>query len=189
MVGAIATIVVIADIYYFVAFPLPTIDLGSALIWLAIAYFAGHIVHTISNAIRDISIIPLLNWETKPTYLPHEKRVLEDIQSRFTKHPEEIPADYLWNLCYVFAMGQDGAGQVENFSAYYNLYRGWFTIFLLETIALGAATAFYHSSIVFTFGILSAISTILFYRRTKRFWQYLNDKVFGIVTITQTNGA
>ena len=183
MVGAIATIITVLDVAYMFTMPLPVIDLGSALAWLAIAYFAGHLIQILSNAIRDIPLIPLLDWEATPSYLPHEKKLFEEARVYFKQNDQEHKADYLWNICYMFAIGKDATGQVETFSAYYNLYRGWFTTLLLEAILLGYLSVVAYTPTVLAFFLLSLLGSFLFYRRAKRFWQYLNDKVFGIFTI------
>lgn len=183
MVGAIATIVAVLDMAYLFTWPIPTIDFGSALAWLAISYFAGHLIHTISNVIRDVPLLPLLDWEATPRYIPHEQRLLDEARNYFKQEQHDETHDYLWNLCYMFAIGKDITSQVETFSAYYNLYRGWFTTFLLESLILGFLMVTAYTPTTLLLFVLSTIGTLLFYRRAKRFWQYLNDKVFGIFTI------
>lgn len=183
MVGAITTIVAVLDMAYLFTWPIPPIDFGSALIWLSIAYFAGHLIHTISNAIRDIPLLPLLDWEATPRYMLHEQRLLEEARDYFKQGQHDEKQDYLWNLCYMFAIGKDMTSQIETFSAYYNLYRGWFTTFLLESLFLGSLLVIAYTPTTLLFFLLSVMGTLLFYRRAKRFWQYLNDKVFGIFTI------
>ncbi|EKD23840.1 MAG: hypothetical protein ACD_81C00168G0004 [uncultured bacterium] len=184
MVGAIATIVIVFNMVYFFTMPIPTVDLGSALVWLVISYFLGHVIHGISNAIRDIPIIPLLDWESKLAYLPHEALLLKEAESYFEQPYQEKKPDHLWSLCYIFATAKDTTSQVETFSAYYNLYRGWFTTLLIETLFLSYFLVFSYTHAMLAVWILSIAIAVLMYRRAKRFWQYLHDKVFGIFLIT-----
>lgn len=185
MVGAIAMTLIIGNAWYFFTLPLPVIDFGSVLAWLILSYFMGHLIQVASNVLRDIPMIPLLDWESNVAFLPYEQELLKEAEEYFKTPAHKERPDHLWNLCYILGMTKDSASQVETFSAYYNLYRGWFMAFFIETLFLlyFLITAYTHGTLWMT--LFSAITALLFYRRAHRFWQYLRDKVFGIFTIVR----
>lgn len=182
LVGAIALLVGVFNAWYFFDFSLPELTLGSVLVWLAISYFAGHLIHAFSNLIRDF--FKAFNWENIEKYQGHEIELLEKAEKHFDiKFPEKEKLTNLWSLCYVLTNMKDGARQVEMFSAYYNLYRGWYVVFLIEAAFIVPFLIIYRNSAVVLMFLLSIFIAFLFYRRTKKFWQYLRDKVFGLFII------
>lgn len=185
MAGAIATLLLFMDMVMFASGEWPEMTLASAAVWIAVAYFVGHLLQMLANVIRDIRFIPLLDWETHDKFLPHEMQLLE--QARMMFEAKHLDVEQLWNLCYMFASSKDTTNQVETFSAYYNLYRGWFMAFLLQTGVFLFAAAATQEPGWLIFAVLSLAITILLYRRAKRFFQYLRDKVFGIFTIVTTS--
>ncbi len=185
MVGAIATTLVAFDAFYYYSIHIPEITFGSAIAWIAIAYFAGHYMQVVANLIAKIPLSRLLKWERRLTYMEYEREILEEMKTYIDvkdKHNER--PDFIWNLCYMLATIKDQTGQIEIFAGYYNLYRGWFISFFLEAIFLSYSLVMSPSRTTTLLLVTSLIIAIMFYNRAHRFWQYLRDKVFGIVMLT-----
>lgn len=184
MTGAVATLLIVMDLIMFTGVGIPEMTLASAAVWIAIAYFVGHLLQMMTNVIRDIRIIPMLNWEMHHKFMPHETQLLDQARTMFKA--EHLQIEQLWNLCYMFAASKDTTNQVEAFSAYYNLYRGWFMAFFMQTAVFLFAFVLTRETEGLVLVAVSLAITLLLYRRTKLFFQYLRDKVFGIFTITTT---
>lgn len=184
MTGAIATLLIVMDLIMFTGIAMPDMTIASAAVWIAIAYFVGHLLQMMTNVIRDIRIIPMLNWETHQKFMSHETQLLDHARTIFKA--EHLQIEQLWNLCYMFAASKDTTNQVEAFSAYYNLYRGWFMAFFMQTAIFLFAFTLTLESEGLDLSFVSLAITLLLYRRTKLFFQYLRDKVFGIFTIATT---
>lgn len=166
LVGSISLIVLYLDSLFF-DFGFPKFDLNSSIIWLIITYFLGHIIQSIANIIIK---------EKKEDFNEKEKKILEIAKEFF--EIKNLSEEEVWNLCYMMAFAKDITGQISTFNAYYSLYRGWFVIFVLESLFLLPLNIFKWFN--FTYLILFLISnflTILFFRRKKRFYSYLKIKV------------
>jgi len=166
LVGAISLIVLYLDSLFF-DFRFPKFDLNSSIIWLIVTYFLGHVIQSIANIIIK---------EKKEDFNEKEKKILEIAKEFF--EIKNLSEREVWNLCYMMAFAKDITGQISTFNAYYSLYRGWFVIFVLESLFLLLLNIFKWFN--FTYLILFLISnflTILFFRRKKRFYSYLKIKV------------
>ncbi len=184
MVGAIATALVAFDLNHYFSIQFPEITFGSAIVWAALAYFAGHFTQVTSNFIAKIPILSLLKWENRLTYMEYEHEILEEMKSYIDvkdKHNER--PDFIWNLCYMLAATKDPTGQIEAFAGYYNLYRGWFISFFLEALFLLYMLITVPSRATTVLFIISIVVSVMFYKRAHRFWQYVRDKVFGVVML------
>lgn len=166
LVGSISLIVLYLDSLFF-DFIFPKYDLNSSIIWLIVTYFLGHIIQSIANIIIK---------EKKEDFNEKEKKILEIAKEFF--EIKSLSEEEVWNLCYMMAFAKDITGQISTFNAYYSLYRGWFVIFVLESLFLLLLNIFKWFN--FTYLILFLISiflTVLFFRRKKRFYSYLKIKV------------
>ena len=184
MVGAIATALIACDLYYYFSIPLPEITIGSAVLWIALAYFAGHFTQVTSNFLAQIPFLKLLRWETRLSYMEYEHEILDEMRSYIDvkdKHNER--PDFIWNLCYMLAATKDPTGQIEAFAGYYNLYRGWFISFFLEALFLLYMFIAAPSRPTAIALVVSLVMAFMFYKRAHRFWQYVRDKVFGVVML------
>lgn len=184
MVGAIATALVAFDLNHYFSIRFPEITFGSTVVWVVASYFAGHFTQVTSNFLAKIPLLGLLHWEARLTYMEYEREILEEMKSYIEvkdKHNER--PDFIWNLCYMLAATKDPTGQIEAFAGYYNLYRGWFISFFLEALFLLSMFAIIPSRTTALLLIASFVISFMFYRRAHRFWQYVRDKVFGVVML------
>jgi len=77
----------------------------------------------------------------------------------------------------MFASAKDITGQVQAFNSYYSLYRGWLIVFILEALFLLYLLISNYDWKTLLLFITSVFLAIIFYRRSKRFWNYTRNKV------------
>lgn len=147
-------------------------DLSIFIIWVIIAYFVGHLIQAIAN---------IFVKERKKEFSEDEKRILNIARDFF--EIKDLSDDEVWNLCYMLGVAKDITGQIQAFNAYYSLYRGWFIVFVGETIFLLGYTFFFFSLKSLVFLVLSELIVFLFFLRMKRFYRYLRNKVFSTFII------
>ena len=145
----------------------PKFDLSTFIIWVIIAYFTGHLIQAIAN---------IFIKERKEEFSEDEKRILNIARDFF--EIKDLPDSEIWNLCYMLGVAKDVTGQIQAFNAYYSLYRGWFIVFVGETIFLLGCIFFFFSWKNLVFLALSGLIAFLFFLRLKRFYHYLKSKVF-----------
>jgi len=183
MVGSIAIFVFIFNINCFYGYYIPVFNLENSLIWLVAAYFAGHLLQGMANLISDIPLLHYLIHEDKVNFDEKERVVLKQARNYFGLDKQDD--NEIWNICYMFASAKDITGQVQSFNAYYSLYRGWFVIFVLESLFL-----FGHLAVSFSYQklyllLLSIFLSLIFYRRSRRFWKYTRAKVLETFVIVK----
>lgn len=165
LVGAVGLLVMYLD-FLLLHYEFPAWDLGTAVIWLVAAYFLGHVVQAVANVFIR---------EKKEDFDPREKRILETARKFFGV--EDISNREVWNLCHMAALAKDATGQISSFNAYYGLYRGWLVVFVLESIFLLIHAIRFLAVPNVLWLVVSASLAFLFYRRSKRFYAYLREKV------------
>lgn len=188
MVGAIALIIFAFDAVYFFKASVPLFNLNTFLIWFVIAYFLGHLIQGIANLIGDIEI-----RKKKPLQflIPEEKRHFDEAQREILQQArnyfklQNTNESKLWNLCYMFATAKDITKQVQSFNSYYSLYRGWLVIFVLESLFLLYFLIVKHNWQMLFWFLGSIFLAFIFYRRSRRFWEYTKDKVLETFIIVK----
>lgn len=149
----------------------------SFLVWLAVAYFLGHVVQAVAN---------IFIRENKTDFSDSEKEILEEAGKYFgeeEKSPREI-----YSLCYMVSLAKDATGHVKAFNAYYGLYRGWTVVFALNSLFM--LVAVFHDWFSLSLVSILAISvlvTVLLYRRSKRFYYYSRRKTLQTFVIASRN--
>lgn len=184
MVGSIAIIILVFNVYYFYGIKLLNLDIDTFLIWFIIAYFFGHVIQGITNLISVIPILNILIKEDKKKFSDEEKETLKDAEKYFKIKKQD--ESKLWSLCYTFSLAKDITAQVQVFNANYSLYRGWLIVFLLQSLFILYQLLFqqYSLQILWLF-IGSIFFTFLFYKRSKRFWNYMRSKVLETFTVVK----
>ena len=165
MVGSIGLLVIYLDTIL-LNYKFPKFDLKTAIIWFIVAYFLGHIIQAIANVIIR---------EKKEDFNKQEKRILDIAEEFFGI--KDLSDGEIWNLCYMTALAKDITGQITSFNAYYSLYRGWLMVFTIETVFLIVYVILFFSLPTIIWLMVSFLLVILFYRRSKRFYNYLRAKV------------
>lgn len=165
LVGSIGLLVIYFDTVL-LNYEFPKYDLKTAIIWLIVAYFLGHIIQAVANVIIR---------EKKEDFNPQEKRILK-IAEKFYGMKELLDGE-IWNLCYMTALTKDITGQISSFNAYYSLYRGWLVIFAIESVFLLIYVILFFSLSNLIWLMVSFLLAVLCYRRSKRFYRYLRTKV------------
>lgn len=183
MVGSIAIIIFLFDIKFFYNFPIPELNLNTFLVWFIVVYFLGHLIQSISNLISKITFINALVKEDKKDFSDEEKEILKDAKEFFKSKFKDN--DSLWNVCYLFSLSKDSTGQIEAFNAYYSMYRGWLLIFIFQTIFMLYFLFVKFNLINLDLFLISLLITIVFYFRSKRFWNYLRKKVLQAYIIAR----
>ena len=174
LVGSIGLLVIYLDTIL-LNYKFPRFDLRTAIIWLIVAYFLGHIIQAVAN---------VLIKEKKEDFNEQEKTIL-DIAKEFFGI-EQLSDGEIWNLCYMTAFAKDITGQISSFNAYYSLYRGWLTVFIFESVFLLIRVILFFNLANIAWLIISLVLVILFYRRSKRFYTYLRAKVLQTFLIIKT---
>ena len=167
LVGSIALLAITYDLFL-LEWPLrpPAFTAQSFIIYLILAYFAGHVSHAIANIVVK---------EKKSEFTDAEKDILAEARQRYKLEKHSDHDIYL--VCYLVSTAKDLTGQVELFNAYYSLYRGWFVIFAIESaylLVLNIARPVTMAFLVSFF--VSAVFAILFFRRSRRFFKYSQTK-------------
>ena len=177
-VGGIALFVIAVDLFLLEKLRyVEAVSNQSFLVWLAVAYFLGHVVQAVANIfIRG----------NKTDFSDSEKEILEEAGKYFgeeEKSPQEI---YL--LCYMVSLAKDATGHVKAFNAYYGLYRGWTVVFALNSLfMLYAVFRDWPSPMRISILMGSVLVTVLLYRRLKRFYYYSRQKTLQTFIIASRN--
>lgn len=174
MVGSIGLLVIYLDTIL-LNYKFPKFDLKTAIIWFIVAYFLGHIIQAIANVIIR---------EKKEDFNKQEKRILDIAEEFFGI--KDLSDGEIWNLCYITALAKDITGQITSFNAYYSLYRGWLMVFTIETVFLIVYVILFFSLLTIIWLMVSFLLAVLFYRRSKRFYNYLRAKVLQTFLIIKT---
>ena len=174
MVGSIGLLVIYLDTIL-LNYKFPKFDLKTAIIWFIVAYFLGHIIQAIANVIIR---------EKKEDFNKQEKRILDIAEEFFGI--KDLSDGEIWNLCYMTALAKDITGQITSFNAYYSLYRGWLMVFTIETVFLIVYVILFFSLPTIIWLLVSFLLAVLFYRRSKRFYNYLRAKVLQTFLIIKT---
>ncbi|MDK2812420.1 MAG: hypothetical protein PWQ78_630 [Petrotoga sp.] len=167
LVGTIGLLIIyfnsiLLNIYY-----LPEPNLSVFIVWIVIAYFLGHLIQAMAN---------IFVKEKKEDFSESEKQLLNIARDFF--EVKNLSDGEVWNLCYMLGVAKDPSGQIQAFNAYYSLYRGWFIVFLAETIFLSGYIFFFFSLKNLTLWVVSGLIAFLFFLRLKRFYYHLKNKVF-----------
>lgn len=177
LVGSIGLMVIGLDYYLISGSNLPEISTSNILMYAIGAYFIGHLIQAISN---------LLIKEDKSTFSDSDKRMLDDVRGYFGK--ADLSDRDTYALAYFQGCGNDPSGQVQAFNANYSLYRGWTSIFIIESVFCVAVLLFLqYSSTVLVMLILSIMLSFLFYKRRRRFYMYCREKTLQNFIINTKN--
>jgi len=174
LVGSIGLLVMYLDTVL-LNYKFPKFDLKTAIIWLIVAYFLGHIIQAVANVFIK---------EKKEDFDKQEKRILDIAEEFFGI--KELSDGEIWNLCYMTALAKDVTGQISSFNAYYSLYRGWLIVFIFESVFLLMHVILFLNLASVLGLIMSVLFAILFYRRSKRYYAYLKAKVLQAFLIIKT---
>lgn len=175
MVGFVALGIIYFDANTFLRLNFLNSYINNPLFLIISAYFLGHFNQALANILNKFPYIKILLREDREEFNQEQKKTLKIARKFFNVDSSRNHS--IWNLCYSYALTKDPAGQIEAFNAYYGMYRGWFVIFISQTIFqlfILFATISVLNSLFF---VASIIITIIFYIRTRRFWNYLKDKV------------
>lgn len=183
MVGAIALFVLVFNGTYFFKLAIPLFDINTFLIWFIAAYFLGHLIQGIANLIKSIKQLRFLVPENKENFDDKQKEVLQQIKEYFGLEKQD--ENRLWNFCYMFSSAKDITGQVQVFNSYYSLYRGWLIVFILESLFLLYFLISAYDWKTLLLFLTSVFLAIIFYRRSKRFWNYTRNKVLETFVIVK----
>lgn len=175
MVGAVALLLLVFNASYFFQATIPPFSLDTFLAWFVVAYFAGHLIQGIANLINSIKPLRFLVREDKEDFDDKQKEVLQQAKEYFGLQKQD--ENRLWNICYMFASAKDITGQVQAFNSYYSLYRGWLIAFILESLFLLYFLISVHDWKTLLLFLISVFLSIIFYRRSRRFWNYTRNKV------------
>ena len=185
MVGAIFLFVIVFNTTYIYQSRVPAFNLNTFLAWFITAFFLGHLVQGIANLISDIPLLRLLIRESKNGFNEQQKDILQQVESYFGL--EKQNENKLWNICNTFVTAKDITGQIQAFNAYYSLYRGWLVVFLMQSAFLLYHLFSAYKSIVLLSFIVSVFLSFIFYRRSKRFWKYMTNKVIETFIVIKTS--
>jgi len=175
MVGAVVLLLLVFNASYFFQATTPPFNLDTFLVWFIVAYFLGHLIQGIANLINSIKLLRFLLPEDKENFDDKQKEVLGQAKEYFELQKQD--ESRLWNFCYMFASAKDITGQVQAFNSYYSLYRGWLIVFILEALFLLYLLISNYDWKTLLLFITSVFLAIIFYRRSKRFWNYTRNKV------------
>lgn len=153
----------------------PDFNLTNLPLWIVVAYFFGHVIQAVAN---------ILIREKKEDFSEREKEILDLARKYFGL--EKGSDGEIWNLCYMFASAKDISGQIQAFNSYYSLYRGWFIVFALESLLITGYILYSFTLIKVVFLFICSVIAILFYRRLKRFSNYLRIKVLQTFILIKT---
>ncbi len=184
MVGAIALLVFIFNLVYFYKLEIPSFNIDTFLVLFVIAYFLGHLIQGIANIMSDIWPLKFLIKENKENFSDSDKEILQKVADYFNL--EKQSDKKLWSICLTFTTAKDITGQVQAFNVNYSLYRGWFVVFLLQSIFLLIHLFFAFSWALFWLLIASIFLVSLFHKRSKRFWNYTRIKAFETFLIIRS---
>lgn len=176
LVGAISLLVTTFNLYLFNKQSLiPSFDFQNFILWLMLAYLLGHVFQAIAN---------IFIKENKTEFSEVDKDILNEAIKYFGVKTENY--NQVYSLCYLLATSKDISGQVQSFNAYYSLYRGWFVVFLMETIFFFVVwQKIPNNSTLLILGFISLMIATLFYKRSKRFYEYSRAKTLQTFLIVK----
>lgn len=179
LVGAIALLVGALDLWVFGNPALiPSLDAATAVVWLVVAYFAGHLIQSVAN---------LIIKENKTTFSESEKEVLNQARAYFGMEKQSDNEVYL--LCYMLGTANDVTGQVQAFNANYSLYRGWFVVFCVQSIVLLVIGMLrWPDGAIFGCLVASVFVAWLMNRRARRFYGYSRGKTLQTFILISKRG-
>jgi len=99
--------------------PVPT-EIGGRVL---LVYFLGHFAQTIANYIVK---------ENKTAFSTKHLAVLKAVARKIKMKPFDPNEAY--QTCYMLALANDPTGHVQVFNANYSLYRGWASVFLMNSV-------------------------------------------------------
>lgn len=175
-VGVIGLLVIVFNFYLFNGQGIiPTFDIQNLILWVIVAYFVGHVFQATAN---------IFIKENKLEFSEIDKNTLSEARKYFDIKTDDN--NQIYGLCYLFATAKDISGQVQSFNAYYSLFRGWFIIFSLETIfLLGVWLKSPSYLTLLLLGFISLTFAALFYKRSKRFFEYSRTKTLQTFLIAK----
>lgn len=183
MVGAVVLLLLVFDASYFFQVTTPPFNLDTLLAWFIVAYFAGHLMQSIANLLNNIKPLRFLVREDKEDFNDKQKEVLQQAEEYFELKKQD--ENRLWDICYMFASAKDITGQVQAFNSYYSLYRGWLVVFIFESLFLLYFLISACNLKTLLLFLTSIFIAIIFYRRSKRFWNYTRNKVLETFIIVK----
>lgn len=175
MVGSIAALIFVSDAKFFYGFRFSDLNINNFIIWFVIIYFLGHLIQALANIINKIPIVNFLIKEDKEKFSIDQKIILKNVKKFFKLKSQNN--NLIWNVCYLYALSKDTTGQIQSFNAYYSMYRGWLIIFLLQSIfVLYILIKEFNIQNISLF-LISTLIMWIFYIRSRRFWEYLTNKI------------
>lgn len=183
MVGAVVLLLLVFNASYFFQATTPPFNLNTFLAWFVVAYFAGHLIQGIANLINSIKPLRFLVPENKGDFDDKQKEVLQQAKEYFGLQKQD--ENRLWNICYMFASAKDITGQVQAFNSYYSLYRGWLVVFIFESLFLLYFLISAYDWETLLLFLTSVFLSIIFYRRSRRFWNYMRNKVLETFVVVK----
>jgi hypothetical protein len=184
MVGAIALFVLTFNAVYFYKLDIPPFNLNNFLVWFIVAYFCGHLIQGVANFIGVVPLFRRLVKEPKDDFSKKEEEILNQVSDFFGL--DKTDSKRAFGVCMTFTTAKDITGQVQIFNATYSLYRGWLTIFFLQSLFLLYQYLLSYSAIILLQFAISIFLTLIFYRRARRFWRYIRDKIFETFIVAKT---
>lgn len=181
MVGAVALLVLAFDACYFFKVNILPFNLNTFLVWFIVTYFSGHIVQGIANFLNSLKLLRFLVPEEKNYFDDFQKEILEQVKEYFGLKDQDETR--VWSICYMYTVAKDLTGQVQAFNSYYSLYRGWFVIFLFESFFLLFSVIITYNWETLLLFLISVFITIILYKRSRRFWNYIRGKVIDTFII------
>lgn len=168
LVGGLGLLLLVLDMHLLdLGNRVPTFSLESLVGWFVVAFFMGHLAQAIAATLSRIE---------KSEFGCFEKRILEQAKDYFKLDHSSL--NQVFRLCYMLSLQKDQTGQVLAFNALYGLYRGWQTIFSLQScFLLVLFLANWFDSAYFVMVILSTVVSLLLYARSRRFFFYFRSKV------------
>jgi len=155
---------------------IPVLNTSTFIAWFIVSYFLGHVLQAIANIIIK---------ENKTEFSDSEQEILNKAKDYFKLEKQSLNELYLH--CYMLASAKDVTGQVQSFNAYYSLYRGWYVVFLLESIFLLWFVLFNWFSWHIVSLVLSVLLAVLFFRRLGRFYSYSRAKTLQTFSLLTKN--
>lgn len=183
MVGSIAIFILVFDIEFFYGFKFIDLNINNFIIWFVIVYFFGHLIQALTNIINKLPLLNFLIKENKEDFNDNQKKILKDAKRFFKSKSKENKI--IWNVCYLYSLSKDVTGQIQAFNAYYSMYRGWLTVFLLESAFLVYVLFKEFNTRNLSLFLIGVLIMFIFYIRSKRFWAYLTDKVLQTYVIVK----
>lgn len=154
------------------AYHLAIIDfskLGESIVFLAVAYGVGHVLHSIGNLLelllwKIFGGMPT-NWLTrKPRFKQklldkHDtKKTIEKIYKNFSESENK---DY-GQLVYTYLLAKNLTGKIDIFNANYSMFRGLTVAFVILGILTLGLFNLQYALIPFVLGVLSFYRMFLF---------------------------